>query len=39
MRKNLEEYILEYNSKKEENTDIKYSLNEFLINVIKEKCK
>ena len=37
VRKNLEEYLLEYNSKKEENTDIKYSLNEFLINVIKEK--
>lgn len=36
IRKNLEEYLLEYNSKKEENTDIKYSLDEFLINVIKE---
>jgi hypothetical protein len=37
VRKNLEEYLLEYNSKKEENTDLKLFLNDFLKNVAKIK--
>jgi hypothetical protein len=35
--KSLEEYLLEYNSKKEENTDIKHELHSFLKNVVKIK--
>lgn len=35
IRKSLEEYLLEYNSKKEENTDIKTELYNFLKDVVK----
>jgi len=37
VRKSLEEYLLEYNSKREENTDIKMELHNFLKDVAKIK--
>ena len=37
VRKSLEEYLLEYNSKKDENTDIKMELHNFLKDIVKIK--
>tara|TARA_Y100000741_G_C18213837_1_gene542848 strand:+ start:436 stop:1197 length:762 start_codon:yes stop_codon:yes gene_type:complete len=37
VRKSLEEYLLEYNSKREENTDIKMELHNFLKDIVKIK--